>query len=210
MKKEILTEYYAEELLKPYLPIAKNQLVKSINEIKLKKYPLVLKIMSTQVLHKSDIGAVKIVNTKEELEKNFNELIKISKKRKIKLQGILVQEYHEGHQLILGIKKDNVFNHVLLFGVGGIFTEVLKDISIRACPITKKDAESMINDLKAKDILYGARGKKVNLNLLKKLLVKTSQIPKKHKNILELDINPLIINEKSAYVVDARIILEKN
>ena len=209
MKREVLTEYEAEKLLKSYLPIAKNQLVNSFDQIKLKKYPLVLKIMSKQALHKTDIGGVKIVRNKQELQEEFNNLIKISKRKKLKLQGILVQEYHEGHQLILGIKKDPVFNHVLLFGLGGIYTEVLKDISIRSCPITLKDAESMINDLKSKDIIYGARGKKSNINLLKKLLVKTSKIPLKYKNILELDINPLILNEKTAHVVDARMVMQK-
>ena len=209
MKKEVLTEFEAEKLLRNYLPIARNQLVNSFDQIKLKKYPLVLKIMSKQALHKTDIKGVRIARNKQELQKEFNNLIKISKRKKLRLQGILVQEYHEGHQLILGIKKDPVFNHVLLFGIGGIYTEILKDISIRSCPITLKDAESMINDLKSKDIIYGARGKKSNINLLKKLLVKTSKIPLKYKNILELDINPLILNEKTAHVVDARIVLEK-
>ena len=165
--------------------------------------------MSKQALHKTEIKGVKIVRKKQELQKEFTNLIKISKRKKLKLQGILVQEYHEGIQLILGIKKDPVFNHVLLFGLGGIYTEILKDISIRACPITLKDAESMINDLRSKEIIYGARGQKSNVTLLKKLLVKTSKIPLKHKNILELDINPLILNEKSAYVVDARMVMQK-
>ena len=208
MKKEALTEFEAEKILKSYLPIARNQLIKKLNELKLKKYPLVLKIMSKQALHKSDIKGVRIVHNKEELEKNFDDLIKIAKRKKLNLQGILIQEYHEGHELFIGIKKDPTFSHILLFGLGGIYVEILKDISMRACPITIRDAESMINDLKAKDILYGARGNKINLNLLKKLLIKTSSIPIKYPNLLELDINPLIMNEKEAIVVDARMVLE--
>ena len=102
----------------------------------------------------------------------------------------------------------STFSHILLFGLGGIYVEILKDISMRACPITIRDAESMINDLKAKDILYGARGNKMNINLLKKLLVKASKIPIKYPNLQELDINPLIMNEKEAIVVDARMVLE--
>jgi len=207
MKKEVLTEFEAEKIIKPYLPVAKNQLVHSLNEIKIKP-PLVLKIMSKQVIHKSDINGVRIIKTVSELEKNFNDLITLSKRKKIKLQGILAQQYYEGHQLFIGIKKDPVFNYVILFGIGGIFVEVIKDISIRSCPINEKDAGSMIEDLRSKEILYGIRGKKANLKLLKKILVKASQIPLKHKNMIELDINPLIINEKTAHVVDARIVLE--
>lgn len=208
MKQEILTEFEAEKILKDYLPVAKNQLVKTFKEIKIKP-PLVLKIISKQALHKTDIDGVKIVKSKEEIEKSFGNLIKIAKKKKLKLDGILVQQYHEGHEVILGVKKDSVFNHIILLGAGGIYTEILKDISIRVCPITINDAESMIEELKTRDILYGRRGKKANIELLKRLLVKTSQIPQKYKKLKELDINPLIINEKNAYVVDARIILEE-
>ena len=209
MEKEVYTEYESEKLLRKYLPVAKNQLVQDISEIKLKKYPLALKIMSRQALHKSDIKGVRIVHNKEQLEKNFKDLIKISKKKKLELQGILVQEFKDGHQLLIGIKKDPVFNHVLVFGLGGIFVEVLKDISIRACPISEEDADSMINELKSKEILYGARGKKANIKLLKKVLMKVSKIPLKHKKILELDINPFILTEKKGFVVDARMVVEK-
>ena len=208
MKQEVLTEFEAEKILKNYLPIAKNQLVHSVKEIKL-KIPLVLKIMSKQVIHKSDINGVKIVKEKTELEQAFNELIKITKNKKLKLQGILVQEYLEGHQLIIGIKKDSVFNHVILLGAGGIYTEIFKDISIRVCPITEKDAESMIENIRYKEALQGKRGKKANISLLRKILVKTSKIPLTHKRLLELDINPLIINEKTAKVADARMVFER-
>ena len=206
MTKKIYTEYKAEELLKKYVPIAKNQLVNDIKQIKLKKYPLVLKIISQQALHKTDIGGVIVVNSKDELEKKFNKLIQISKKNKIKLEGILVQEFIDGYQLIVGIKKDPVFNHVILLGAGGIYTKILKDISIRACPITVEDANSMIEDLKTKDILYCARGEKANISKLKRVLVNISKLPSKYKNIEELDINPLIVNKNTVLVVDARII----
>ena len=207
-KQEVLTAVESEKILKAYLPIAKNQLVQTVQEIKIIP-PLVLKIISKQLIHKSDIGGVKIVKTKEELEREFNDLIKIAKRKKIRLQGILAQEYHEGHQLIIGIKKDPTFQHVLLLGAGGIYTEIMKDISIRACPITEKDAESMINDLKYKEALEGKRGKKANMSLLKQTLVKVSKIPLKYKKLQELDINPLIVNEKTVKVVDARMVFEK-
>lgn len=168
--------------------------------------PLVLKIISDQALHKSDINGVRIIKREEDLQDEFNDLLKIAKRRLLKLDGILVQEFHEGEQLIIGIKKDPTFGHIILFGVGGIFTEVFEDTSIRKCPINKQDATEMINELRARKIFYGFRGRKLNLDLLKKTLIKVSQIPLKHKKIEELDINPFILNEKTGKVVDARII----
>jgi len=208
MKKNIYTEYKSEQLLKNFVSVADNQLVKNIKDIKLKKFPLVLKIISEDALHKTEIGGVRIINKKEELEKNFNDLIKITKKKRLHLDGIMVQQYIKGYELIVGIKKDAVFGYIILLGTGGIYTEFIKDFSIRACPITLDDAESMINDLKTKDILYGARGEKVNLSKLKKNLVNISLIPSKYKNIEELDINPLIVNKNDIVVADARIVFE--
>lgn len=209
MKDVIYNEYKAEKFLKKYLPVSKNQLVQNIDQIKFRKFPLYIKIISDQALHKSDIKGVRLVRDKEDLEKNFKELLQISKKRKLKLDGILVQEPTDGEFVIIGIKKDPVFGHVILFGLGGIFTEVLKDISIRKCPITKFDAEQMINELRAKDIFNGARHRKLNVDLLKRVLIKTSHIPLKHKKIKELDINPFVLNEKTGKVVDARIVFEE-
>ena len=128
-----------------------------------------------------------------------------AKKHKIKLEGILVQDYHKGHELLIGLKKDPIFGHVIVLGLGGIFTEVLKEVSIRKCPITEHDAEDMIDELRLKEIFF-ARGKKINLKILKERLITVSHLQKYH--LAELDINPLIINEKEAIVVDARIRFE--
>ncbi|MCH7568607.1 MAG: acetate--CoA ligase family protein [Nanoarchaeota archaeon] len=205
MKKEVFNGYKSEKFLRKFIPVSKNQLVRRLRKIKIKP-PLVLKIISKDALHKSDINGVRIIKTEAELEKNFLELLAISRRRKLKLDGIMVQEFYEGEQLIIGIKKDPTFNHVILFGLGGIFTEVLEDFSIRKCPINKEDAQEMIDELKAKKIFYGFRGKKLNLEVLKKTLVNVSKIPLKHKNIQELDINPFILNDKEGRVVDARIV----
>ena len=190
------------------IPIAKSIITKDIKkaEKSIKEYPVVLKIISSKASHKTDIGGVKIVNNKQELEKEFNSLIKLSKTKKLPLEGILIQEYIKGREVIIGIKNDPSFGHAIMFGIGGIMVEVLKDVSFRICPIEESDAESMIEELKTKQILYGVRGENsVNINLLKKILVQASLIPKKHKNIEELDINPLIINDKEAKAVDVRV-----
>lgn len=204
-KRVIYNEYKADKFLSKFIPIAKSQLVKEISEIKL-KFPFFLKIISNDALHKTDINGVKLVNNKDELLKNFNNLMQTAKRKKIKLDGIIAQEKIEGQQLIIGIKKDEIFNHIILFGLGGIFTEVLDDISIRKCPINKNDAQEMIDELKSRKVFYGFRGEKLSLEFLKKILIKVSEIPLKHKNIQELDINPFILNEKDGKVADSRIV----
>jgi len=207
LKEDVYTDYKAEKFLSKFVQVSKNQLVKNINQIKIKA-PLVLKIISPQAIHKTEIKGIRIVKTNEEIEKNFNELLSISKRKKLKLDGIMVQQFYEGEQLIIGINKDSVFGHVILFGLGGIFTEVLDDTSIRKCPINLKDAQEMIDELKASKIFQGFRGKKLNIEILKRTLVKISQIPQRHKKIKELDINPFILNDKSGRVVDARIVFQ--
>ena len=206
-KQVIYTDYEAEKFLSKYIETAENQLVKKVEDIRIKT-PLVLKIISPQALHKSDIGGVKIVRKQEDVEEAFHELLTIVKKRRIKLDGILAQKYIEGTKLIIGIKKDEVFGHIILFGLGGILTALFEDTSIRKCPIDKNDAQEMIDELSAKKLFYGFRGKKLTRELLKKTLVKISEIPGKNKKILEMDINPFILTEKRGVVVDARIVFE--
>ena len=190
------------------IPIAKSILTKDIKkaEKSIKKYPIVLKIISPKAVHKTDVNAVRIVHKKEDFEREFKDLIIMAKKKRIPLNGILVQEYIKGREVIIGIKNDPSFGHAIMFGLGGTMVEVLKDVTFRICPIEESDAENMIQELKTKQILYGVRGEKaVNINLLKRILVQASLIPKKHKNIEELDINPLIINDKDAKAVDVRV-----
>ncbi|MFA5141515.1 MAG: acetate--CoA ligase family protein [Candidatus Woesearchaeota archaeon] len=208
-KKEVFAEKKAEDFLKKYLPVAKSELTKNAEQaLKFaKKYPIVLKIISPQALHKTEIKGIRIVNNKTDLVIQYQELEKIVKANKLKLEGILAQEYIKGKEVIVGIKKDATFGHVIMFGTGGIYTEMLKDVQFRSCPITEKDAEQMIADLKLNKLLTGFRNEKpVNLRLLKEILVKASKIPKTHPKIEELDINPLMINSKDAKVVDARIV----
>jgi 3-hydroxypropionyl-CoA synthetase (ADP-forming) len=209
--KKIYTENEAERFLKRYVKVADSVLTKDYKTAekfsKKKGYPVVLKIISKQALHKTDIGGVKIVKSEEQLEKNFNALLKIAKTKKIKIDGILVQEFLHGCETIIGIKKDPVFGHVVMFGTGGVLTELFKDVSFRVCPITEKEADDMIYELKGKKLLNGFRGAKpVNIKLLKSVLVKVSKIPLKNKDIEEMDINPFIINEKTGKVADARIV----
>lgn len=210
---KILTEHSAEQLLSKFLPVAKSILAKKAEDAvkfaKKTKYPVVLKLISPQALHKTEVSGVKIVRNEAELSSEFSSLLSLAKKKKFKLEGILVQEFVKGTELIIGIKKDATFGHVLLFGIGGIFVEALKDVSFRVCPITINDAAQMIGELKAKALLFGVRGQKpVNLKLLKEVLVKASKLPERYPKITELDINPFMLNDKTGKVADARIVLE--
>ncbi len=198
----------AEKLLKG-LPVAKSFLLKNTKELsKIKKYPVVMKLISPQAIHKTEIGGVKKVNSLQEAQEAFNDFIKLSKSKRMRLAGILIQEYVKGREFIIGIKKDSTFGHVIMFGAGGIFVESLKDVTFRVCPITENDAESMVSDLKNQWLISGTRGQKpINVKLLKQILVKVSKLPQKYKKIEELDINPLIANERETKIVDVRIIM---
>lgn len=208
--QKILAELEAENFLeKNKFPVVKRDKAKTekqaIQVANKLKYPVALKIIGKNILHKSDVGGV-VINIKDE-----KELIKSFKKlKKIKgFQAVLVQKFIPGHWILIGLKKDPTFNHVITLALGGIYTEILKDTSFRVCPITPKQAKEMIQELKFYKILKGSRGqKKSNINALEKVLVKTSNLAKKYKKIQELDINPIVLNEKDAIVVDARIIFE--
>lgn len=206
---KILAEYEAERLLSKYIPVAKsvltNNTIAAIAASRRIKLPLVLKLISKDALHKTELNGVRIVHDLDALRKEYADMMKSAKKKRLRVEGVLVQEFVKGEEVIIGIKKDPTFGHVIAFGIGGKYVEVIKDVSFRACPITPKDAGSMINELKYKKILYGARGVPLKISALKSALVSVSQLPQKFKNIEELDINPFIINEKGGKVADARM-----
>lgn len=205
---KILKEVEAETFLEKHgFPTTKRIIVKTkqeaIKSFQKIKQPIVLKIIGKNILHKSDTGGVFTnLKTENEIITAFNKIKKIKN-----FQAVLIQPYIEGLSMILGIKKDPVFGPIILVGSGGIYTEILKDISIRIPPIDKKQANEMIKELKIYKILKGTRGQKFNVKKITNIITKLSNLTKKY-NIKELDINPLIVNKKQAIVVDARIILE--
>jgi len=187
------------------IPIAKFELADSLQKVERAQkkfgFPCVLKLVSPKVVHKTEEGGVKIVHDPSELKETANSFLKKGK--------VLVQEKCDGVELFLGIKNDPSFGHILLAGIGGIFVEVYKDISFRVCPISKKDAEQMLDELKGKKLLEGIRGMKpVNRKALVDAMVSLSHLPKKIKGLEELDVNPLFANEKEVVAVDARIVLD--
>ncbi len=208
MKTEDLDAQKSQEIISKFVGVPETQVITSLKDLKIKA-PLVMKILSSDAIHKTEFGGVSIVHRSEEIESSFNDLILKSKNHKLKLKGILVQKFVEGQQLIIGLKKDPTFGDVILFGLGGIFTELLNDVSIRKCPITKEEAQSMIEELRSKKLFEGFRNIRLNTEKLKEDLISISKISQKHKDIVELDINPYILNSKEGHAVDVRIVINK-
>ncbi len=201
MKK--LDDKKAFDLIRRYIPIPKQYFVKTEKEfekvIKKFSFPVVLKAIGKEIIHKTEMKAVSIVNNEEEAVKEFKRL------KKIKCcKEVLVQEYLKGIETIVGIKFDETFGHLIVFGLGGIFVEVIKDYSVRVCPIDEKEAMEMIEELKAKKIFEGFRGIKMDKEKIAEILSKISKMAV-NKGIKEMDINPLICNENGCYAVDVRI-----
>ena len=170
-------------------------------------YPVALKISSGQVLHKTDSGGVLLgLKNKDEVQKGYDLLM--ARFSHVRIEGIIVQRMagREAFELIIGGKRDAQFGQLIMLGMGGIFVEVMRDVVFRVCPITKKDAEEMICELRAYPILAGARGRKpVNKSALVNTLVKVSELLQK-ENPAEFDINPLMADEKGCVAVDMRIL----
>lgn len=202
----------ANDFLKKYnLNVAFYEIAKDFDEAEKKlgafSFPMVLKLISKDALHKTEFGGVKVVWAKESFEKTFEALLETAKKNKIKVDDILLQEFVEGLELIVGLKKDPTFGHVIMLGLGGIYVEAIRDVTFRVCPINDADASEMIHDLRGKGLILSER-RKLDVERLKKVLVRLSKLPQKKKDIVELDINPLILNGEEARTVDVRIVFD--
>lgn len=176
-------------------------------------YPVVLKIASPEIVHKSDAGGVKLgVKTAEEVVKAYDDILDSigQKYPKALIQGIAVQKAaRPGVEVIIGMSKDAQFGPVLMFGLGGILVEILKDVSFRIVPLTRKDAASSIREIKGYPLLEGFRGSEaVDVSSLEDLLLKISDFVEQYPEIKELDLNPIFAYRDGNLAVDARIILE--
>ncbi len=215
-----LLEHEAYEALRAYgLPIPKAGLATSAEEaVKLAEqigFPVVLKIVSPDIVHKSDVGGVKVgLKSPEEVKEAYNAIISsVSEKApNAKVTGILVQEMvPEGVEVIVGATRDPTFGPVLLFGLGGIFVEVLKDVSFRIAPVTKYDAESMLKEIKAAKILEGYRGTPPrDKEALVDIIMKLSKFMEEQESVTDVDLNPIMAFEegKGAKIADARVLIK--
>jgi len=167
-------------------------------------YPVALKIVSESISHKSDIGGVKI-KIKEEaaLRIAYNEIMESVKGKDV--EGLLVQKMaRKGIELIIGGKKDPQFGHMVVLGLGGIYVEIFRDVTARICPLTDDDVKDMIEELKSHPLLEGARGAKpIDMKALRRMVLSVCKFIMK-EDIKELDLNPVIFDEKGGDVVDVR------
>lgn len=199
-----------EQLLSKYgIPLCPGRLILEKGEVlafaEKTGYPLVLKVLSPSAVHKTDLGLVKTgIDNEDELTGAWAELAA----KKIKKEGILVQKQLSGVEMVIGMKRDSQFGPVLMFGLGGIFVELLKDVSFRIAPLKKKDAREMVKEIKGHKALLGFRSQKpVDLEKLTGILLSLSKLSLQEKYVKEVDLNPVIANEKGAWVVDPRLLI---
>jgi acyl-CoA synthetase (NDP forming) len=216
--RKSLLETEAKTLCMEYdIPVTRFKLAKDEEEAA--KYataigfPIVLKIVSPDIVHKSDVGGVIVgIKSVNEVKKGYRQIMNSIKKHKpdAKIVGVLVQEMAPaGTEVIVGSIKDPQFGPAIMFGLGGVFVEVLKDVTFRIAPITEDEAGEMISEVKAYPLLKGYRNTPpADLKAITKILVNTSRLVTEHPEIKELDLNPIMVYEKGAKAVDARIILE--
>jgi len=199
------------------IPVTKFEVAKSEAEaVKFAEaigFPVVLKVVSPDIIHKSDVGGV-IVGLKSagEVRDAYKRILENVKKHRAdaKIVGILVQEMAPAStEVIVGAIKDPQFGPALMFGLGGIFVEVLKDVTFRVAPINEDEAREMITEVRAYPLLKGYRNMPpADIEAIIKILLNTSRLVMEHEEIKEVDLNPIMVYEKGAKTVDARIILE--
>jgi len=216
--RSLLTEIESKELLKQAgVNVIDTNLAASKEEaISISKrfgFPVVLKVASPDIVHKSDAGGVKLgLKTAKQVGKAYDDILgAISQKYpQAMIQGVSVQKMaRPGVEVIIGMSKDAQFGPVLMFGLGGTLVEIMKDVSFKIVPLTKRDAGEMIREIKGYPLLEGYRGQEpVDVSNLEELLLKVSDFVEQNPEVKELDLNPIFAYSDGAVAVDARVILE--
>jgi len=216
---KVITEELSKSILKTYgVKVPPFALVTSAEEaVKQAKkigFPLVMKVVSPQILHKTDVDGVKVgLDNVNDVKKTFKDMYgRLSKKKGVEVKGILLEKMvPKGVELIVGIQNDPQFGPVIMVGLGGIMTEVMKDVAFRMLPITTSDAKSMLNELKGSALLKGFRGSEpIDTNMVAKMLVQIGKLGVENADYINsIDFNPVVVYPKSHFVVDAKIILDK-
>jgi len=214
---KVITEESSKEILSEYgIKVPQYALVTSTDEAVKKSreigFPLVAKIVSADILHKTDVGGVKVgLNSEDDVKKTFDDMF-YRLKEKYDVKGVLLEKMvPNGVELIIGLQNDSQFGPSIMVGLGGIYTELFKDVSFRVLPITKDDASKMLETLRGKDILKGFRGSKpINMDMLSEAIVNIGtlgvDLAGKYDSI---DFNPVVVYPESYFVVDAKIILKE-
>ncbi len=210
--RNALSEHESKELLRRYdIPVTREietgdekEILTAAKEI---GYPLVMKACAPDLSHKTERGLVRVdIRNEEEAVSAFREMME-----EVKDDGatVLVQEMVRGsRELVVGLTRDSQFGPCVMFGLGGIFTEILKDVSFRVAPIEKRDALEMMQEIKARKILGAIRGMPAaDLDRLADILIKIGNIGLEEESIQEIDINPLILSDSQPVAVDALVVL---
>lgn len=205
--RKSLAENEVKELLRESsIPTTDFQVVDRFEEIDQKKlkFPVVLKVCSPSILHKTDVGGVVLDIPKDQFEQEFNKI-----RQKFPKEKLLVESVQDRRvEVIVGLINDPTFGLTVMFGLGGIYTEVYKDVTFRVVPIKREDAEEMLREIKAAPILEGFRKIKVDRDAILSVLMKVSALGEKYMDrIDQMDLNPVFVKEKGAVVVDAKLLL---
>lgn len=217
--RSALAELAGKQLLASFgIAVPKSRMLRDASEVAAATAaltpPLVLKVVSPDILHKSDAGGVSVgLKSAAEVEAALGAMLKAPAIAGARLEGFLLEEMAQsGQEMVIGGLRDPDFGPLVMVGLGGIFVEILKDVSFRICPITRLDAEEMLGELKGAALLDGARGgrpvsRAAIIDALLKVGGEGGLLMTHAQDIAEADINPLIVSESGAVAVDARFVL---
>jgi acyl-CoA synthetase (NDP forming) len=216
-KRKNLLEPEARLVLEHYkIPFAKWSVAKTAKQAgdfsEKIGYPIAAKIVSKDIVHKTDVGGVFIfLDNRKSVEDAFVKIMKNVKKHvpKAKIEGVIISKMIENRDpIIVGGIKDSVFGSTIMFGQGELFVELHEDVAFRVLPIDSKEAEEMMQETKVYHILKGYRGHIADCKAVLDIIMKTAKVLEQNPEIKELDMNPIYVYKKGAYAIDARIILE--
>jgi acyl-CoA synthetase (NDP forming) len=217
--RTLLTEVEAKAVLQEAgVPVAATTLARTREEAQEQAdrvgYPVVLKVVSPDIAHKSDVGGVRLnLRDREAVGQAFDEIVGNAKRAvpQARITGVAVQHMApQGTEVIVGMTTDPQFGPVMMFGLGGIMVEVLKDVSFRLVPLEEKDAQQMIDEIKGRPVLAGVRGQPpADVEALKRTILKVSEFVQQRPEVRELDLNPVFAYPDGALAVDARIVVSE-
>lgn len=204
-----LPEDEVRELLERYeIPMPNYSIIETADELDalVLDYPVALKLCSSQILHKTEVGGVKLdIRTQPELLNALNKMM-----AKFPGERFIIESMEKpGVELIIGLIDDATFGLAIMFGLGGVFTEVLKDVTFRLVPIDEQDATAMLDDIRGREVLAGFRGMEVNRHKIVELLLQISKLGEELEGkIKSLDLNPVFARAKDIVVVDAKMVMK--
>jgi len=175
-------------------------------------FPVALKVSSPDVVHKTETGGIMLgLKDPGEVKEAFKEITSafLSDHPGKRLEGVIVQKMGSGLELIVGVLRDQQFGPVLMFGLGGIFVEAMKDVSFRCIPIDARDAKEMVEELQAYNVLKSTRKETIDLSVIGDFLLQISKLVERHRGIHEMDLNPVFVSSKGISVCDVRIKIDQ-